>query len=82
MASKLRTVSWVLLAIIGVLVLLVSCLSAQLARLRVQSCAARCEVSLPPRSVGISSVVITVPGAVTVRRRVALTSCRTLPGQS
>jgi hypothetical protein len=31
MASKLRTVSWVLLAIIGVLVLLVSCLSAQLA---------------------------------------------------
>jgi hypothetical protein len=31
MSSKLRTVSWVLLAIIGVLVLLVSCLSAQLA---------------------------------------------------
>ena len=29
--SKLRTVSWVLLAIVGVLVLLVSCLSAQLA---------------------------------------------------
>ena len=29
--SKLRTLSWVLLAIIGVLVLLVSCLSAQLA---------------------------------------------------
>jgi hypothetical protein len=29
--SKLRTVSWILLAIIGVLVLLVSCLSAQLA---------------------------------------------------
>jgi hypothetical protein len=31
MASKLRTVSWVLLAILGVLVLLVSGLSAQLA---------------------------------------------------
>ena len=31
MSSKLRTVSWVLLAIVGVLVLLVSCLSAQLA---------------------------------------------------
>jgi hypothetical protein len=31
MSSKLRTVSWVLLAIIGVLVLLVSCLSTQLA---------------------------------------------------
>ena len=29
--SKLRTVSWVLLAVIGVLVLLVSCLSTQLA---------------------------------------------------
>ena len=31
MSSKLRTVSWVLLAIVGVLVLLVACLSAQLA---------------------------------------------------
>lgn len=31
MSSKLRTVSWVLLAVVGVLVLLVSCLSAQLA---------------------------------------------------
>jgi hypothetical protein len=31
MSSKLRTVSWVLLAIVGVLVLLVACLSAQVA---------------------------------------------------
>jgi hypothetical protein len=31
MSSKLRTVSWVVLAIVGVLVLLVSCLSTQLA---------------------------------------------------
>ena len=31
MSSKLRTVSWVVLALVGVLTLLVSCLSAQLA---------------------------------------------------
>ena len=36
----------------------------------------------PPRSAGMSLALISRPAASTVRRRHALTSCRTLPGQS
>ncbi len=55
--------------------------AAQASSSRHQSSGVGASAPSPPRSGGMSSSRISRPGAVTVSRRAAFTSCRTLPGQ-